>query len=161
GASPLLASLRGGREVRAPVFASVLTTVAAFLPMVFAVPGSDAQIWRVIPLVVIPVLLISLLESQLCLPAHLAALREERSDRPPRGVARAFDAVQRRFQGGLQWFVERVYQPVAERALRWRYVTLATGIAVVMLLFGSVRAGFPRFVFFPTVDGDNIVVSLT
>ena len=48
GASSLLAALRGSREVRTPVFASVMTTVAAFLPMVFSVPGSDAQIWRVI-----------------------------------------------------------------------------------------------------------------
>jgi len=161
GASPLLAALRGGREVRSPVFASVLTTVTAFLPMVFAVPGSDAQVWRVIPLIVIPVLLISLIESQLCLPAHLATLRVDSDNAGSWWPTRAWTAVQHAFQRGLAWLTRSVYQPVLEIALRWRYTTIATAIALLVLGAASVAGGFPRFVFFPTVDGDNIVVSLT
>jgi len=160
GRSPLAAALLGGREVRSPVFASVLTTVAAFLPMVFAVPGSDAQVWRVIPLIVIPVLLISLIESQLCLPAHLATMRGD-ATRPLWWPMRAWTAVQQGFQRGLEWLTRSVYQPVLEASLRWRYTTIATAIALLVLGFASVAGGFPRFVFFPTVDGDNIVVSLT
>ena len=161
GASPLLAALRGSREVRSPVFASVLTTVAAFLPMVFAVPGSDAQIWRVIPLVVIPVLLISLLESQLCLPAHLARLAPDDPTRRPAWPVRLWLAVQKGFQALLDLATVRVYQPFLELSLRFRYATIAASLALVMLCFSSVAAGWPRFVFFPTVDGDNLVVSLT
>ena len=41
---------------------AVLTTVAAFMPMLF-VPGMMGKIMRVIPLVVIPCLLFSLIES--------------------------------------------------------------------------------------------------
>lgn len=161
GAGPLLASLRGAREVRIPVLASVLTTVAAFLPMVFAVPGSDAQVWRVIPSIVIPVLLISLIESQLCLPAHLATLRADEPGRRPWWPVRAWTAVQSGFQRGLDLLTARTYVPLLGAALRWRWTTLAASVALVLLALASVAAGFPRFVFFPTVDGDNMVVSLT
>jgi multidrug efflux pump subunit AcrB len=161
GASPMLAALRGGREVRVPVFASVLTTVAAFLPMVFSVPGSDAQVWRVIPLVVIPVLLISLVESQLCLPAHMATMSADDARRRPSLPARCLGALQGAVQRGLEAVTRSVYQPLLELSLRWRYLTIAVAIVILMVSVASVRAGFPRFVFFPTVDGDNIVVSLT
>ena len=161
GDRPLLASLRGAAQVRSPVFAAVATTVCAFLPMVFSVPGADAQVWRVIPLIVIPVLVLSLVESQLCLPAHLAIMNDPPPDRRPWIGARWLAAVQGGFHKGLDAWVSRVYQPVLELCLRWRYVTVAAALALLMLAISSVLAGFPRFVFFPTVDGDNIVVSLT
>jgi multidrug efflux pump subunit AcrB len=161
GASAMLASLRGSRAVRSPVFAAVATTVCAFLPMVLSVPGADAQVWRVIPLIVIPVLVLSLIESQLCLPAHLAMMAVDDPKRRPWLGARLLGAVQGRFHRGLDWFVRRVYQPSLEFALRWRYLTVATAVIVLGLTLASTKAGFPRFVFFPTVDGDNIVVSLT
>jgi multidrug efflux pump subunit AcrB len=160
GSSPMLAALRGSREVRTPVFASVTTTIAAFLPMVFSVPGSDAQVWRVIPFVVIPVLAISLLESQMCLPAHLARLRVDAPGHRPWLGARAWGAVQGAFQRGLDAFVRGVYQPLLDLSLRWRYVTIAGAITILVVVFAGIAAGKPRFVFFPTVDGDNIVVSL-
>lgn len=161
GSSPLRASLRGSREVRVPVFASVSTTIAAFLPMLFSVPGSDAQIWRVIPSVVIPVLAISLVESQLCLPSHLAMMKIDPEGHRPWLGARMLGWLQDRFQDGLDGFVRRIYQPFLEITMRWRYATIAAAIALLAVAVASVAAGFPRFIFFPTVDGDNIVVSLT
>lgn len=161
GASPMVAALRGSREVRTPVFASVATTIAAFLPMLFAVPGADAQVWRVIPLIVIPVLVLSLIESQLCLPAHLALAPIDPPDHRPWWGARAIGALQRSFQRSLDRLVRGIYQPLLEALLKFRYATLAGAIVVLGLAAAGVRAGLPRFVFFPTVDGDNIVVSLT
>jgi multidrug efflux pump subunit AcrB len=157
--SPVAAALRGSRIVRAPVFASVLTSIAAFLPM-FNVPGSDAQVWRVIPLITIPVLVFSLVESQLILPAHLAHLKIH----PPAEGKRTrnpFVWAQTGFQKLLQLLIDRVYQPFADACLRWRYLTISCAIAVLVLVSTLVRTGTPRFVFFPQVDGDNVVVSLT
>ena len=159
--SPLAAALRGSREVRVPVLASVLTTIAAFMPMLLFVPGADAQVWRVIPCIVIPVLVFSLIESQLVLPAHLAHIPIPAPGHRPWLGARLLAAVQNAFQGALFWFVDHVYQPVAGFCLRWRYLTIASGIAILVLIFGLVRTGHPRFIFFPQVDGDNVVVSLT
>ncbi len=70
GMSPLRAAIEGTREVAIPVTFSVLTTVAAFMPMLF-VPGTQGKIFAAIPAVVISVLLISLVESFFILPAHL------------------------------------------------------------------------------------------
>lgn len=160
GASPMLASIRGSREVRKPVFASVLTTMVAFLPMLFSVPGSDAQIWRVIPCIVLPVLALSLIESQLCLPSHLTLMPEQAGRRPWLG-ARLLGWAQACVQGALTFTVDRVYQPALGACMRWRYVTIAAAAASLLLVLATVSAGFPRFVFFPTVEGDNVVVTLT
>jgi len=160
GASPMLASIRGAREVRNPVFASVLTTIVAFLPMLFSVPGSDAQVWRVIPLIVLPVLALSLIESQMCLPSHLALMGNTQKKKPWLG-SRMLGWAQDRVQGGLNWIIERVYQPALEVCLRWRYTTVAVSVTILGVVIAMVAAGMPRFVFFPTVEGDNIVVSLT
>ena len=118
GANPVLASIRGSREVRNPVFASVLTTMVAFLPMLYSVPGSDAQVWRVIPCIVLPVLALSLIESQVCLPSHLTLMRGGDASRAWVG-ARALGWAQVRVQLALTWTVERVYRPVLEVCLRW------------------------------------------
>ena len=67
----LRGAIEGAREIARPVTFAVLTTVAAFSPLLF-VPGMMGKVLRVIPLVVIPCLLFSLLESLNILPAHLA-----------------------------------------------------------------------------------------
>lgn len=160
GASPMLASLRGAREVRYPVFASVLTTIVAFLPMLFSVPGSDAQVWRVIPLIVLPVLALSLIESQLCLPSHLALMSDSNPARPWIG-SRILGWAQAHVQTMLEWVIKRIYQPALETCLRWRYTTVSTAVVILAVVAAMVAAGKPRFVFFPTVEGDNIVIALT
>ena len=71
GMSPSEAAIAGVREVAMPVVSAVLTTIFAFAPMLF-VPGPAGKFFRLIPMVVIAVLLISLVESLLVLPAHLA-----------------------------------------------------------------------------------------
>ena len=53
-----------------PVTFGVLTTVAAFVPLLL-IEGARGQIFAQIPMIVIPVLLFSLVESKLILPAHL------------------------------------------------------------------------------------------
>ena len=161
GAGPMLASLRGAREVRNPVFASVLTTIVAFMPMLFSVPGSDSQVWRVIPLIVLPVLVLSLIESQICLPAHLAMMSPEKNQRRPWFGARALGWAQDKVSALLDLIIRRVYQPVLQLCLNWRYVTITAAAMMLVTVGAMVAAGFPRFVFFPTVEGDNVVVSLT
>jgi multidrug efflux pump subunit AcrB len=71
GMPGLEAAIWGAREMVVPVTFSVLTTLAAFAPLMF-VPGVLGKIFRLIPIVVIIVLIFSLLESFLILPAHQA-----------------------------------------------------------------------------------------
>jgi multidrug efflux pump subunit AcrB len=152
------ASIFGAREVAVSVTFGVLTTVAAFLPM-FNVGGNARAIWRVIPLVVIPTLLFSLLESKLVLPAHLAHMRGERERAPL--WERPLRFVQDRFTAGLQLFLQHVQRPLLEAALRWRYLTLALFGAILALAIGLAGSGRIGFKFFPQVEADNVVASLT
>lgn len=70
GMDPMAAAIEGTQEMVVPVTFAVLTTFAAFAPML-AVPGVTGKIFGIIPLVVISVLAFSLLESFFALPAHL------------------------------------------------------------------------------------------
>ncbi len=149
-------AIRGAQEVAIPVIFGVLTTVAAFFPLML-VSGNTGKIMKVIPLVVIPTLLFSLLESQAVLPHHLSHLRQDRD-----GQARG---LWRRFQGGfasrVEWFIRHAYQPLLEHCLRLRYLTIAGSIFVLMLTLGLVGGGWIKFTFFPNVEGDNVIAFLT
>lgn len=65
------AAIAGAKQIAMPVVFSVLTSVAAFLPLFF-VPGTTGRFLGVIPAIVVCVLSISLVESLFVLPAHLA-----------------------------------------------------------------------------------------
>ncbi|WP_420447518.1 efflux RND transporter permease subunit [Candidatus Palauibacter sp.] len=73
GTGGLTAAIRGTKQVSGPVIFSVLTTIVAFSTLL-TVPGAQGKLVRVVPIVVICVLFISLLESLLVLPNHLAHL---------------------------------------------------------------------------------------
>jgi multidrug efflux pump subunit AcrB len=146
------AALQGLRDVFAPVVIGVLTTMIAFLPLYFTTGFFGDVLW-IVPVVVICVLFFSLIESLFILPAHLSggSVVHRRS---------ALTVVQDRLRRWLQAFVERLYLPVLRVALRGRYATVATAIALFVLTLGVVRGGLIRFVLFPTIDADDISVRL-
>ena len=152
----LLAAIRGAQEVSKPVIFAVLTTVAAFFPLL-VVPGNTGKIMKVIPAIVIPTLLFSLIESLLVLPTHLSHARVNGVVKKPGLWTRLRNV----FSGALDRFIERVYRPLLQIALTFRYGTLAVAVAVMMLTFGLVAGGWVKFVFFPPVEGDNVAAILT
>lgn len=76
GGGQLEAAIEGAQRVTIPVTFGVLTTVAAFTPLLFAV-GTMGQVVAVIATTVISCLVFSLIESQMVLPAHLGNSRVE------------------------------------------------------------------------------------
>ncbi|MDX1389075.1 MAG: efflux RND transporter permease subunit, partial [Acidobacteriota bacterium] len=154
----LAGAIEGASEVSTPVIFAVLTTVAAFSPLL-AIEGVMGKIMRVIPLIVIPTLLFSLLESLLILPAHLS--------HGPRGRSGSWWLTRGwlRFQGGiangLSVFIERVYRPSLRLGLRWRYVTISLGIGTLLLTAGLALGGQIKFTFFPSVEADYLSAALT
>ena len=159
GGEGLSAAVGGVQEMAVPVTFAVLTTVAAFSPLL-AVPGNTGKIMRVIPLVVIPVLVFSLVESLLVLPSHLSKLYHERGKERGR-ASRAWRRFQDGFADRLDRFIHRAYEPSLERALEWRYLTLALALAVLVVVGGLVAGGWVRFTFLPSVEADNVVAILT
>ena len=159
GKTGVEAALAGVNGVAVPVIFAVLTTVAAFWPLL-KVGGVTGKIMRFIPVVVILTLGFSLFESLFILPAHLAHLRTGRTYPPGdwRGWwGRFHDGFNRLFQH----FVHKVYRVHLDKILRNRSVTLAVFIAVLIVTFGIVGAGWVKFVFFPPIDADNVVARLT
>ena len=149
----LRGSIEGGQEIAKPVVFAVLTTVAAFSPLLF-VPGMMGKMFRVIPLVVIPCLLFSLVESLNILPAHLSHMPER--GRP--GIWRRFQGL---FASGLKLFIRQSYRPFLGLALRWRYLTAAIGVALMVVTLGLVASGRPNFQFFPSMEADIMMASIT
>jgi multidrug efflux pump subunit AcrB len=152
----LSAAVAGTQEVGVPVVFSILTSVAAFLPLVF-VSGTMGKFIQVIPLVVITLLLVSLVESLFILPAHLALGKRVETGT---GLLGGIDRGRRAFGRQLDRFIAGPYRRTLELCLRWRYVTLATAVAVLLLSVGVVGGGIIKFTFMPEVDGDVITADL-
>ncbi|MEM9384335.1 MAG: efflux RND transporter permease subunit [Pseudomonadota bacterium] len=157
GEPPEQAAIRGTQEIALPVTFGVLTTVAAFTPLFF-IEGARGKLFSQFPLIVIPVLLFSLVESKLILPAHLKHARSHAMRDDDVGL---LTRVQRRIADSLEWFVRSVYQPFLDLAMRYRYVVLASFVALGMLTFATVASGNLRFVFFPRVPSETARASLT
>lgn len=158
GKSGLRAAIDGAREVAVPVVFSVLTTIAAFAPMAL-VGGNTGKVLKAIPLIVIPTLVFSLLESMFCLPHHLSTMRRERP--APRWGWHPFRVLERGFAALLERFIHHVYRPVLAICLEWRYVTLAAGVVTLLLSLGLIAGGWLKFQFFPPVEGDDLAAFIT
>ncbi len=159
GYAGLRSSIVGSRKVAVPVVFGVLTTVAAFSPLIF-VEGATGKIWRVIPLIVVPCLLFSLVESLLILPSHLSHFDPEKA-RKPGPFSRGWYKFQGVFANGLMLIRSKVYQPSLDFALRFRYITVAAIFTLLMLTAGLVAGGRIKFIFLPDVEAENAAAILT
>ncbi len=149
----LTAARDGAIEVGTPVVFSVLTTVAAFVPLA-NVSGTMGKFIRVIPLVVISILMVSLAESLLVLPAHLSLGGHKASGN------NLLYRVRARVGAFLNWVIDRPYQYILNLAMRYRYLSLAGGLAILIMTVGLVKGGMVQFRFMPVVDGDLIKVNV-
>ncbi|MBS3759588.1 MAG: efflux RND transporter permease subunit, partial [Desulfobacterales bacterium] len=150
GVGKVRAAVDGTLEVGRPVIFSVMTTMVAFWPLLVA-GGTMGKLMRNIPLVVILVLLGSLVESLLILPAHLA-----RSQAVQKGGGR-----RKRMTRFLSWVIRSPYRRLFEFCVKWRYATLALGVAILLLTLGVWAAGKIKFTFFPKVEGDTLECRIT
>ncbi len=156
GMHPKEAAWKGSHEVGVIVIFGVLTTAMAFTPML-GVDGVSGKYWRNIPLVVIPVLLFSLVQSKLVLPSHLAFLkpsdREKKTNNP-------LLKLQRWISNGLETFVKKIYSPTLKVFLKNRYIVVASFLLLFMSVVGLVGGNRIKFVFFPKVEGDTLSANL-
>ena len=83
GAPPKVAAIRGAQEVGWPVVAASITTICAFGPLMF-MSGTAGQFMRIVPIMAILVLIASLFEVFVILPAHVAEWGKPRSQRTGR-----------------------------------------------------------------------------
>jgi multidrug efflux pump subunit AcrB len=153
GTDPLTAAIKGTQEVAVPVTFGILTTVAAFIPL--ALLEGRGSWYQSIPYVIVPVLLFSLIESKLVLPAHLKHIK------PRIGTPSPFTRIQMAISTSLETFISKVYQPALILALRWRYATLAIMLSSLFIVIGALASGQTKFVFFPRVQSEVATATLT
>jgi multidrug efflux pump subunit AcrB len=148
--------VEGVNKVLVPATFGVLTTIAAFLPILL-VSGISGQFFAAIGWVVVLCLMFSLVESKLILPAHLAHMKVKHYEKDTHN---AFIRFQRFFSEGLHHFVDNRYAPLLDRALRRRYLTLSVFLSLLILSIGLIAGGILRTVFFPDLTSDFLRVEL-
>ena len=157
------AAIEGTRQVAVPVIFGVLTTVAAFFPML-VIPGRMGQIFFFMGGTVVICLAFSLVESQLVLPSHLSHGRSLFGRSPSKkrkpGFRARWEAFQDRFATGLQRFVEERYRPFLVKAMTWRYTVVAVAVGALLLTTGVVAGGRVPFNFFPAVEADYVAAQV-
>lgn len=160
----LRAAIDGTLEVGTPVVFSIMTSIAAFMPLFF-VDGMMGKFMSVIPVIVISVLILSLIESLLILPAHLSSTGDGAFSRffnwafgrPLAWHARVAAA----FDRGLKRFIKNGYQPALRLALRNPLSSAAVALALMLFTFGLVAGGHIKFVFMPKIESDWVTISIT
>ena len=150
------AAIKGTQEVATPVTFGVLTTVAAFLPLGF-IEGARGAIFAQIPVVVIPVLLFSLIESKFVLPAHLKYIKL----RQQKGEGSKLEQLQQRFADGFEYAILKYYQPVLGFALRNKLATVSLFMGVFLIILTMITSGWTKFIFFPRIPSETVRVNLT
>ena len=153
GMSKLEAAIEGARDMAKPVTFAILTNIIAFIPLLF-IPGTTGKYWWPLPAVVIVVLAVSLLEALFILPAHLAHTGDGHRFALGARVERWQQAFARRFNH----FVDTYYRPFLDLCLRFRYVTLSTAVALLLMVGGYGYSDHMGMIMMPEVAADEIEV---
>jgi len=148
--------LEGVFKVAMPATFGVLTTIAAFIPILM-ISGMMGKFFESIGWVVTLCLIFSIVESKLILPAHLAHMKVRHYGEETHNSLIRF---QRFFSEGLHTFVDNYYSPFLARCLQRRYLTLSVFISMLILTIGLLAGGILRSVFFPDIAADFVQVEL-
>lgn len=146
------ASEGGARRMLAPVMASSLTTIAAFLPLML-VGGFMGRLFFAIPLVIISVIVASLIESFLVLPGHLrhafkGAHKRRRSN------------LRRRLDQGFDFFRDRIFRRLVRISISYRWSTIAVSASLLLLAVGLFMGGHIKWTFFPSPESTSVTANV-
>lgn len=154
GTNPLDAAISGTRAVTVPVTFGILTTIVAFLPLLFF-EGMTGSFAKQIPFVVTPVLLFSLVESKLILPAHLKHVKISK----PR-IRNPISVIQRGAASGLQLLIDKVYAPTLKVVVSHRLSMIGFFVCMALLMLGYFAGGRLGYVSIPSVERPEIFATL-
>ena len=158
GTPGVVAAIRGTRRIVVPLTFAVLTSVAAFVPLLF-IPGGIGEIWGALPIILISMLLFSLVESVFVLPNHLSHLRDPASA-PTNPVERFIKRIQGRVDFGLNRFVQGPLDRGLQFATDQPAVTMAGAVGLLILSISLLPAGIVPTTFADVVEGDFATASL-
>jgi multidrug efflux pump subunit AcrB len=154
---PLAATVAGTQRVATPVVFAVLTTIAAFTPLLF-VGGTIGKFLGDVPAVVIFVLIVSVVEVLFILPAHLS--HGTGGDAPATAAGRGLRRVRTWVDGRLRAFVNGPLTTLLQFATRHYGVTLIGALGLLVVTFSLVANGYVKNEFFPSIPGNVVTAQL-
>jgi multidrug efflux pump subunit AcrB len=147
----------GAKRVAVPATFGVLTTIAAFLPLL-TLDFMFAPFFEAIAVVVILCLIFSLIESKWILPAHLAHMKYEAYDEKN---VNWFGRLQHASREGMENFAKYRYRSMLEKVIKHRYLALVTFFTILIVSIGLIFSGLIKTEPFPTIPGDMIQARFT
>ncbi len=148
----------GIKDVWKPVFLGVVTTIVAAAPGLLFKSIIGSFLYD-ISVIIVAVLSFSLIESFLILPAHLAYPKAWLTI--PRFISPPFSWVRNIFQAQLRQFIYGTYRSFLNKALIWRYSTLAIFIAIAAFSANLVVSGYVPVQIFPNMAEGQIVAHIS
>lgn len=147
----------GAKRVAVPATFGVLTTIAAFIPLL-TLDFMFAPFFEAIAVVVILCLIFSLIESKWILPSHLAHMTYKEYDESKVG---RFGKIQHAIRQGMEDFANYQYRPLLEKVIAHRYLTLISFITILFISIAVIFSGVIKTEPFPTIPGDMIQAKFT
>jgi len=161
GKSRIQAAIDGTLEVIPPVVSAIITTLLAF-SVFFFIDGRMGDYFSEVSTVVILVLVVSLFEALIILPAHIAhskALEKENAKKKS-AFYRFFNKINETADAGMSWMRDKIYAPYLKYFLKNRLLGFAIPLTMLILSMGALKAGIVKTSFFPMVASDRVQVTL-
>lgn len=154
GKSPMRAAIDGTMEVVPAVITSVLTTIAAFSPLLF-ITGRMEMMYEMAVIVILS-LTFSLLEAFFVLPAHLGnkhVLNRKVFESKAKGVRKYTE-------GAISWLRDYAYDRVIRLILDWRYIVIGIPLAMIIITAGLIGGRLIKTTFFPRMEFDDFDINI-
>lgn len=148
---PRQAAIEGVMEVFPSIISAVLTTCWFFM-LFFLIEGQMGDFMSNVAFVVIATLLFSLVEGFFILPAHIAHSKDLQESDP--------NAVEKTTTAFFSFLKDNLYSPILRFCLDNKMISISVGVVTLAFSINVVLGGFVKMTFFPSIDRDDIVVSL-
>ncbi len=152
GYSFMDAAIAGTKDVAMPVTFSIITTIIAFIPLLF-MPGETGKFWWPLPAVVIVILAVSLIEALFILPSHLAHIKKKKKKKK---IVQKLEHFQERFAKGFNRVIDTYYRPFLDKCMQYRYITLSAAVALLVMIGGFALSDHMGMIMMPEVAADEI-----
>lgn len=166
GKSAKQAAIDGTFEVLPSVVTAVITTIVAFVPLMF-VTGMMGNLLKVLPAAIICMLVASLVESFTVLPCHLSHDQSTLMNllgrvfyifRP---IGWVIERANVHFSRGIDSFINTLFQPSLAFALKYRWGFMAVMLALTLITGGMVATSRVPFVLLGKLDSSSLAANLT
>ena len=153
-----VAAIRGTRRIKTALTFAVLTSVAAFTPLLF-IPGGVGEVWFALPAITIGMLVISLVEALFILPAHLSHLPGPEWT-PSNFADKSLFRIRSYVNQGLTRFLQGPLNRALRFATDYPAIIMSSTLGLFVLCLSLIPAGVIPTTLIGVVEGDFVTATL-